>query len=384
MTPTTDTITVRHPHTLPAAGLPVERIPLGAPGDYKPMAVQRPDGELLLTAFRGHELEKKMPSGRAYMHEDVLFFRSADDGRSWSDPDVAADVLPREPYLCPLSDGTLLLTMHLHPRDHRNPVGHVQSYVYRSVDGGRTWLARPLVPDEYRPGLWIHSSRNSLELQDKSVILGISSIKDQPDIIYRSHDQGLTWTHEPVTVHGKPPEYTDPLWAEAFFWQNRAGRVLALCRVNQKQWPIEGKSLPEKVHYDQAERLVVLRSDDYGHSWQVHENMGGYGTMYPSILHLQDGRLLLTYTVRSLDLPLGVRAIVGKETEDGFSFSFDHDIIIIDGKTPEGNLSGGGFGNTLQLNDGTLLTPYSYRNADNPEAAGTQSVQMEIARWQLP
>ena len=325
-----------------------------------------------------------MPSGRAYMHEDVLFFRSADDGRSWSDPDVAADVLPREPYLCPLSDGTLLLTMHLHPRDHRNPVGHVQSYVYRSVDGGRTWLARPLVPDEYRPGLWIHSSRNSLELQDKSVILGISSIKDQPDIIYRSHDQGLTWTHEPVTVHGKPPEYTDPLWAEAFFWQNRAGRVLALCRVNQKQWPIEGKSLPEKVHYDQAERLVVLRSDDYGHSWQVHENMGGYGTMYPSILHLQDGRLLLTYTVRSLDLPLGVRAIVGKETEDGFSFSFDHDIIIIDGKTPEGNLSGGGFGNTLQLNDGTLLTPYSYRNADNPEAAGTQSVQMEIARWQLP
>ena len=384
MTPTTDTITVRHPHTLPAAGLPVERIPLGAPGDYKPMAVQRPDGELLLTAFRGHELEKKMPSGRAYMHEDVLFFRSADDGRSWSDPDVAADVLPREPYLCPLSDGTLLLTMHLHPRDHRNPVGHVQSYVYRSVDGGRTWLARPLVPDEYRPGLWIHSSRNSLELQNKSVILGISSIKDQPDIIYRSHDQGLTWTHEPVTVHGKPPEYTDPLWAEAFFWQNRAGRVLALCRVNQKQWPIEGKSLPEKVHYDQAERLVVLRSDDYGHSWQVHENMGGYGTMYPSILHLQDGRLLLTYTVRSLDLPLGVRAIVGKETEDGFSFSFDHDIIIIDGKTPEGNLSGGGFGNTLQLNDGTLLTPYSYRNADNPEAAGTQSVQMEIARWQLP
>ena len=384
MTPTTDTITVRHPHTLPADGLPVERIPLGAPGDYKPMAVQRPDGELLLTAFRGHELEKKMPSGRAYMHEDVLFFRSADDGRSWSDPDVAADVLPREPYLCPLSDGTLLLTMHLHPRDHRNPVRHVQSYVYRSVDGGRTWLARPLVPDEYRPGLWIHSSRNSLELQDKSVILGISSIKDQPDIIYRSHDQGLTWTHEPVTVHGKPPEYTDPLWAEAFFWQNRAGRVLALCRINQKQWPIEGKSLPEKVHYDQAERLVVLRSDDYGHSWQVHENMGGYGTMYPSILHLQDGRLLLTYTVRSLDLPLGVRAIVGKETEDGFSFSFDHDIIIIDGKTPEGNLSGGGFGNTLQLNDGTLLTPYSYRNADNPEAAGTQSVQMEIARWQLP
>ncbi len=112
--------------------------------------------------------------------------------------------------------------------------------------------------------------------------------------------------------------------------------------------------------------------------------MGDYGTMYPSIVRLQDGRLLLTYTVRSLDLPLGVRAVVGEETEDGFSFSFEHDIMIIDGKTPEGNLSGGGFGNTIQLNDGTLVTPYSYRNADNPEATGTQSVHMEIARWRLP
>ena len=384
MTPTTNTIAVRHPHTLPADGLPAERIPLGLPGDYKPMVVQRPDGELLLTAFRGYEHEKKMPSGRACMHEDVLFLHSADDGRSWSDPGVAADVLPREPYLCPLSDGTLLLTMHLHPRDHRNSAGHVQTYIYRSVDGGRTWVASPLTPDEYRPGTGAMSSRNSLELQDKSVILGISSMEDQPDIIYRSHDLGLTWTHEPVTVHGKPPEYTDPLWAETFFWQNRAGRILALCRVNQKQWPIEGKPLPEKVHYDQAERLIVLCSDDHGHSWQVHGNMGDYGTMYPSIVRLQDGRLLLTYTVRSLDLPLGVRAVVGEETEDGFSFSFEHDIMIIDGKTPEGNLSGGGFGNTIQLNDGTLVTPYSYRNADNPEATGTQSVHMEIARWRLP
>ena len=90
MTPTTDTIAVRHPHTLPADGLPAERIPLGLPGDYKPMVVQRPDGELLLTAFRGYEHEKKMPSGRACMHEDVLFLHSADD----------ASPSPGPPQLC--------------------------------------------------------------------------------------------------------------------------------------------------------------------------------------------------------------------------------------------------------------------------------------------
>ena len=77
--------------------------------------------------------------------------------------------------------------------------------------------------------------------------------------------------------------------------------------------------------------------------------------MFPSILRLNDGRLLLTYTVRSIHEPLGVRAAIGIETDDGFEFNTDQDIIIIDGKTPTGQSSGGGFGNTIQLDDKSFL-----------------------------
>ena len=99
--------------------------------------------------------------------------------------------------------------------------------------------------------------------------------------------------------------------------------------------------------------------------------------MYQAFLRLADGRLLLTFTVRALRPPLGVHAVLGKELPDGFQFDFDHDRIVIDQKTPVGKPSGGGFGPTVQLEDGTLVTSYSY------PAAGGQT-RLEVARWRLP
>ena len=54
----------------------------------------------------------------------------------------------------------------------------------------------------------------------------------------------------------------------------------------------------------------------------------------------------------------------GFEKPDGFVFDFQHDRIELDTKTALGQHSGGGFGNTVQLDDGTLVTSYSYRQAD--------------------
>ena len=96
-----------------------------------------------------------------------------------------------------------------------------------------------------------------------------------------------------------------------------------------------------------------------------------------SLLKLQDKRLLLTFTVRDLKPPLGVRAIVGTETDDGFGFDFAHDRIMLDTKTPIGQPQGGGFGPTLQLDDGTLITSCSYRGNDGKS-------HLEVIRWRLP
>jgi len=51
----------------------------------------------------------------------------------------------------------------------------------------------------------------------------------------------------------------------------------------------------------------------------------GSGTVPLRPLRLQDGRLLYTYTQRALDPPLGVRALVGTEQKDGFTFDFNAD-----------------------------------------------------------
>ena len=97
----------------------------------------------------------------------------------------------------------------------------------------------------------------------------------------------------------------------------------------------------------------------------------------PAILKLADGRLLLTFTVRALRPPLGVQAVLGRERQGGFEFDFDHDRLVLDARTPLNQPSGGGFGNTAQMKDGTLVTSYSYRGADD-------QTHVEVVRWKLP
>ena len=99
--------------------------------------------------------------------------------------------------------------------------------------------------------------------------------------------------------------------------------------------------------------------------------------MYPSLVRLGGGRLLLTFTVRAAHPPLGVHALLGEERSDGFVFDFGRDRLVLDAKTPLGKPSGGGFGPTIELGDGTLVTAHSYRGADD-------KTHLEVVRWRLP
>jgi len=140
--------------------------------------------------------------------------------------------------------------------------------------------------------------------------------------------------------------------------------------------PLPGAELPDG-HWDHHDRLVLYRSRDGGEYWSFAELGSTYGEMYPAILKLRDGRLLLTFTVRDLHPPLGVRAVLGKETSDGFTFDFEHDRLMLDTRTPMDKDSGGGFGRTVQLDDATLTTSYSYMGEDD-------DFHCEVVRWKLP
>ena len=62
--------------------------------------------------------------------------------------------------------------------------------------------------------------------------------------------------------------------------------------------------------------------------------------------------------------------------DDGETWDFQSDRLIIEGKTGWGIASGGGFGNTIQLADGTLISCSTYRwDNDTP---------LEVIRWRLP
>ena len=69
--------------------------------------------------------------------------------------------------------------------------------------------------------------------------------------------------------------------------------------------------------------------------------------------------------------------MLGTEKPDGFEFDFKSDRLVLDEKTPADKPSGGGFGNTLQLPSGQLVSACIYRGEDG-------NVHAEVLRWALP
>ncbi|MBI2190563.1 MAG: exo-alpha-sialidase [Planctomycetes bacterium] len=375
-----DRIQVLRPKILKVDSLPAERLPLGKQGDYKPCIARLPSGELLVVAFDS----LKKVHGR--LQEDMLLWRSTDGGRAWSERQVLG-LLGREPYFSVMRDRTLFITTHLLEQDIRNKDDYLSCYLHRSADEGRTWQTLKIdwrdVPGA-SPKAEVGTSRNLLELEDGSLVWGVCATGGL-DYLWRSSDRGFTWDKSLRC------EFTGidkaKLWwgllAETVFWQARSKDLLALIRADQKVLhPIPGTRIPD-TKSDHFERLVVGRSKNRGLDWALEELGSYYGEMYPSILRLRDGRLLLTFTVRSAvepqQPPLGVHAVLGIEEEDGFRFAFEHDRFVLDAKTPIGQASGGGFGPTVQLDDGTLVTSYSYAG---PGEWGTD-FHCEVVRWRL-
>src|SRR4029077_10620911 len=151
--------------------------------------------------------------------------------------------------------------------------------------------------------------------------------------------------------------------------------IWGLVRVDSTELPIKGR--PIKSENDQSDHFILFSSADQGATFSRVQDFGDYGEMYMSILRLADKRLLLTFTVRDLKPPLGVRALPGIETDDGFNFDFQHDRLMLDTRTPIGKPQGGGFGPTVQLAEGTLVTSYSYRGDDD-------QTHLEVVRWRMP
>ena len=366
---TNDEILIHNRHHLSAQPSPCHRIALGEPDDYKPCIARLPSGELLLTAFHQHKRDGKK------VMEQTLLFRSPDGGKTWSQAEKL-DLLGREPYLTVLNDGTIFITGHLLADDVRNEWGYTCGFLHRSTDRGRTWQSTRIESEEIKPKASNHTTRNVLELADGTLLLGVDyDGGGGPYFVWRSTDGGQTWDKSQKC---EPKDFKSQygfFGGETWLWQARSGKVWALVRVDSNELPI--KDRPITAGNDQADHFILFSSSDGAKTFDRIRDFGDYGEMYMSLLRLQNQRLLLTFTVRDLKPPLGVRAIIGSETEDGFDFDFAHDRLQLDTKTPVGKYQGGGFGPTVQLEEGTLVTSYSYRGADD-------KTHLEVVRWTAP
>ncbi len=380
----TDPLPIRidHPRKLKTWTIPCERIPLGIPGDYKPSMAMLPDGELVMSALFGEAL------GEGRVREWTPLWRSSDGGKTWTRRRVLEDVIGREQWMTAVSDGTLFMTSHFLIQDINNTDGYVHSYLHRSTDGGHTWeRQRVHIEGGERRGApdssGTHTSRNIVEMPDGTLLMGVSighGIKDEAAYLWSSRDRGKTWDHgEPVPVpdyRGRPHDNWDGFFAEDFTYLTNDGLLChwIRCGPPSPMYPMEdGRTTPETD--DGGDRTLVCESADGGRTWENLRDWGDYGMMYVRTLRLRDGRLLATFTQRALLYPIGLQAVLSYD--DGATWDFGSDRIIIEAKTPWGEESGGGFGNTVQLADGTLVTCYTYRGVDSEN-------HLEVVRWSLP
>ena len=380
-------IQIVNPRLLDGRDVPALRLPLGIADDYKPFLARLKTGDLLVVAFCFGAID-----GVDGYAERAVFFRSRDGGRTWGKRQERLDIRGREFGLTVLHDGTLLMTCHLLARDVFNPSRQTHSKILRSTDEGESWTEIRIGPDGFPDGAQTVADWTAFQNPDGGrpgklvTYLGVSmqhGNRDAPRVVrlWRSRDSGKTWDK---SLHPDTAGWidVDGFFSQTVTFRTASGRLLHPVRVDRTgpHWHIPGSPrLLDKERGDQGDRMMLWESSDDGQSWtrnRTDGRFGTYGEMYPRFLTLDDGRLLLTFTVRSNSTDghgLGLRAILSND--QGRTWDFRHDRMVI--SDVDHGASGGGFGNTVQLPDKTLVSVYSYRGSDD-------MTHVESVRWQLP
>ena len=225
---------------------------------------------------------------------------------------------------------------------------------------------------------WVLTSRNVLELTDGSLILGVS-MPNGIDYLWKSSNEGKTWgTTMLCNFEGVDPNRVNhPFFDGGVFWQPTNRDLLVLVSVNSDLFPVENHQTLV-TDLNQSERLVVFRSEDLGRNWRKERELGSdYGGMYPGLIRLHGGRLVMTFTLMDFKQPLGLWAIIGRERPFGFDFDFQYDRLILSRETLAGQKINAGFGSTQHIGDNKFITSYSYQGID-------KKTHLEIVKWILP
>ena len=230
--------------------------------------------------------------------------------------------------------------VRLSPEEREAELGQ---YMIRSTDGGVTWSKRY--------SSIVNSPHGPIQLADGRLIYAGKQLwtGDRAVGVCESVDDGVHWrwlSKIPTREGDDPAQYHELHAVEA-----EDGRLIVHVRNHNR--PNDRETLQSE-------------SEDGGANWTRPHSIGVWGL--PSFLmKLQDGRLLMTYGHRRQ--PLGVQARTSQDSGRTWSAP-----MIVWGRGTSGDL---GYPSTVQLSDGSLLTVWYERMADNKNAVLRQ------ARWRI-
>lgn len=229
--------------------------------------------------------------------------------------------------LGPGGSRTLLATFQQF--DSGNPGGFP---IFRSDDGGRTWLQRGNVPDNGEPGrIWLQPFLYELPrafagLPKGAVLCAGNSLDSSSTriVLYASVDRGLTWQYLSTVAEGGPPRaengYT-PVW-EPFLLLHRDRLV---CYYSDQRDPSYGQKLAHQTSTDLRHWGPVV-DDAVGAEYSQRPGMTTVAQVHRSLW-------IMTYEFGVSDTYYPVRYKLARDPES-FGPSPAQELIDQDGYAP--------------------------------------------------
>ena len=244
----------------------------GLPADgwcYRaPMLAPLGDGNLVMAAARYLLDNDEMynPATEGLKPTQMVLFRSSDQGRSWSGPEVVPNPLPAERYVSSLSGQLLIIAPDRwmypfetwKPDGYEGPVDQKAGAVFSS-DQGQTWDEWSVVADDPEERLHYGDQMQSV-LPDGRIYTtlwtrtwGVGQGEDVNDHWVVSEDAGRTWSEpRPTNLQGQlcaPIALPD-------------GRVAAIYNFRREPQGIHVAITEDLENYDIENQAVVFRAGE--------------------------------------------------------------------------------------------------------------------------
>ena len=319
---------------------------------FKPHIGRLDDGQIVMFADHTHPEEiytsQNVDGPSRSLTTHAVLYRSNDEGLHWERGRHVPEMIGGHEPSVTIVDDVLFVVTNIHgsgwfpspyaERDHSYVV------IHRSVDGGRTFTNTIFDREVTGAGIdeRIDTTRNILQLPDGRLWMGLALGTRHQAVV--SGDQGLTW--EFVETEVKGAHYEDVsrgFFGESLLFYTNSGQLMMLVRVDYTHVRFS-EPLADDPNYgggtltDNFDGEVLFTSIDDGRTWTPTQAIGFPALMYPSIVNLEDNRMLFTYTVREIPPPgtgsiyphVGLQAIVVEEHDDGtLDFDFSRDVIVI-------------------------------------------------------